>query len=31
MDVLPFKKEIKENNKKNVVDIKEYMRTHMPE
>ena len=31
LDVMPVKEKKKKVNKQNVVDIKEYMRTHMPE
>jgi len=31
LDVMPVKEKKKKINKQNVVDIKEYMRTHMPE
>ena len=31
VDVMPVKEKKKKVNKQNVVDIKEYMRTHMPE
>ena len=31
MDVMPVKEKKKQTKPKNVIDIKEYMRTHMPE